>query len=171
MIFAGSGVYGAYTSFAASEFESSQGHEDLARAYWWLGFLNFASSIASLNTGFEILSAKITAKTVTDPSPENVNDVEITELSIQDSQLGKKWGKHKFDYPNMKSYNEYKNLAQEVFSNPDKIVIDTKNGEYYYIKGNDLLRITIDGDFVSLYPFDDIPTRVNTAISEGGLFR
>lgn len=95
--------------------------------------------------------------------------VEKIKLTIKDSQLGKKWGKHKFDYPNMKSYNEYKKLAQDVFSNPDKIVFDAKNGEYYYIKGSDLLRVSTDGDFVSLYPFKNIPTIVNTAISEGGL--
>ena len=42
------------------------------------------------------------------------------------------------------------------------------NGEYLYIKGNDLLRVTLDGDFVSLYPGADTAL-VNKALEGGEL--
>ena len=107
MVFAAGGIYGAYTSFVASEFESNQGegHEDLARAYWWLGFLNIASSITSLNTGFEILSAKATAQTATDTSTPNSN--------VCGKQRAPKDGE---------PYSKYTQLDNE---NPDLIVTET----------------------------------------------
>ena len=74
------------------------------------------------------------------------------ELDISDSQLGKKWGKHKQDYPNLTSYNDYKQLAYDIFYNPEKIVFDKVEGELYHINGEDLLRVKESGAFVSLYP-------------------
>lgn len=78
------------------------------------------------------------------------------ELKIEDSQLGKKYGEHKVDYPDL-DYSEYRQLAQEVFTNPDEIRVGYASGEsshleYFYIKGNNLLRVLPDGSFVSLYP-------------------
>ena len=69
MVFAAGGIYGAYTSFVACEFESNQGkgHEDLARAYWWLGVLNLASAGASFKQAVEISNLKA----ATDLSVEN----------------------------------------------------------------------------------------------------
>lgn len=75
----------------------------------------------------------------------------IKELRIDGKQLGKKFGKHKKDYPNM-DYKAYQNYAKQIFSSPDKILKDNLKGEIYYIKGNDLLRVKNNGDFVSLYP-------------------
>lgn len=84
------------------------------------------------------------------------NDCEIIgegerpdELEIESSQLGKKWGKHKDDYPELTSYSDYKQLA--IFYNPEKIVFDNAEGEIYYINGNNLLRVKESGRFVSLY--------------------
>jgi len=91
------------------------------------------------------------------------------ELNLDDSkQVGKKWGKHKSDYPGMKDYEDYEEYAQEVFDNPDKIIYDEENGEYIYQNGNDILRVSEDGDFISLYPGAN-SSRVQKAIDNGGL--
>jgi hypothetical protein len=36
---------------------------------------------------------------------------------------------------------QYKDLAENIFEKADKVVHDAKSGEYYYIRGNDLLRV------------------------------
>ena len=48
------------------------------------------------------------------------------------------------------------------------IILDEVNSEYYYIQGEDLLRITTNGDFVSLYPGAG-SNRVTNALDTGGL--
>ena len=68
----------------------------------------------------------------------------------------------------MKNHTEYREYADKVFSEPDRIIHDVKNGEYYYIKGNDLLRIKENGDFVSLYPGAG-SGKVLDAIEDGGV--
>lgn len=90
------------------------------------------------------------------------------DLNINSQQLGQKWGKHRYDYPDLTSYTEYEQLAKDIFSNPDKIILDSVNGEYLYIQGENLLRITLDGEFVSLYPGADTGL-VNKALEGGGL--
>lgn len=92
----------------------------------------------------------------------------LVELNIDSQQLGKKWGKHKYDHPELSSYTEYEQFAKDIFNNPDKIILDSTNGEYFYIKGNDLLRVTLDGDFISLYPGADTAL-ANKALEGGGL--
>ena len=74
-----------------------------------------------------------------------------SECNISSKQFGKKWGKHKTDYPDL-SMDEYKNLIDDVFKSPDKIIQDVENNEFLYLKGNNLLRVTNNGEFVSLYP-------------------
>lgn len=37
-------------------------------------------------------------------------------------------GKHKVDYPETSSYSEYEEFAENVFNNPNKIVLDYQNG-------------------------------------------
>lgn len=93
-------------------------------------------------------------------TPDNVN--------YNSKQVGKKYGEHIKDYPDMKDYTEYKDYADEIFKSPDQIIHDAKNGEFYYTKGNDLLRIKENGDFVSLYPGAE-SGRVLDAISNGGV--
>ena len=82
-------------------------------------------------------------------------------------QVGKEWGKHKTDYPNMKDYNDYQRQVNQMFNSPDKIIYDVRNKEYLYIKGNDLLRIGENGDFISMYPGAG-SARVTDAILNGG---
>ena len=89
-------------------------------------------------------------------------------VNFDSKQIGKKWGKHKIDYPKMKSYTEYKNYANEIFSKPDQVIYDAINKEYLYIKGNDLLRIGADGEFISLY-LGVRSGRVIDAIENGGI--
>ncbi len=36
-------------------------------------------------------------------------------VNFDSKQLGKKWGKHKTDYPDMKSYTDYQNYANDSF--------------------------------------------------------
>jgi len=102
-----------------------------------------------------------------DPEVDPPTDKPDISLGLSDKQVGKKWGEHMKDYPDMKDYNDYKARAQDVFDNPDKIVIDEENGEYYYIQGNDLLRVKKDGTFVSMYPGVE-SGRVKRAIGNGG---
>lgn len=62
---------------------------------------------------------------------------------------------------------EYRDLIDDVFKNPDKIIRDVDNNEFLYLKGENLLRITENGDFVSLYPGAN-SDRVLSAIEKGG---
>ena len=91
-----------------------------------------------------------------------------SHITLNDKQLGKKWGKHKYDYTNLKTVEEYKKLANEVFNNPDKIVYDNLKNEYYYISGDNLLRLKSSGEFVSLYHGSN-SERILKAIKKGGL--
>lgn len=90
------------------------------------------------------------------------------EINYDSKQVGKKYGEHKLDYPDMKDYTDYKDLAEDIFNSPDQIIHDTVKGEYYYTKGNDLLRIKENSDFVSLYPGAE-SERVLNAIKNGGV--
>ena len=89
-----------------------------------------------------------------------------SECNISSKQFGKKLGKHKTDYPDL-SMDEYKNLIDDVFKSPDKIIQDVENNEFLYLKGNNLLRVTNNGEFVSLYPGAE-SSRVLSAIEKGG---
>lgn len=89
-----------------------------------------------------------------------------SECNISSKQFGKKWGKHKTDYPDL-SMNEYKNLIDDVFKSPDKIIQDVQNNEFLYLKENNLLRVTNNGEFISLYPGAE-SGKVLSAIEKGG---
>jgi len=89
-------------------------------------------------------------------------------LHTSSKQVGWKYGEHKLDYPELNSYLEYVDKIYNVFENPDMIILDEVNSEYYYIQGEDLLRITTNGDFVSLYPGAG-SNRVTNALDTGGL--
>ncbi|WP_252216770.1 MULTISPECIES: hypothetical protein [unclassified Clostridium] len=91
----------------------------------------------------------------------------LKEVEFSTKQVGKKWGEHMKDYPNLKSYDEYKNFAQDVFNNPEKIFYDKFEGEYLYVRGEDLLRVKPDGSFVSIYPGAD-SAKVTKVIERGG---
>ena len=67
----------------------------------------------------------------------------------------------------MKSYTDYKNYAKDIFSNPEQVIFDKVHNEYLYIKGDDLLRLSVDGEFVSLYP-GALSIKVINAIKNGG---
>ena len=90
------------------------------------------------------------------------------EINYDLKQVGKKYGEHREDYPDMESYTDYKDLAEEIFNSPDQIIHDKARGEYYYTKGNDLMRIKENGDFVSLYPGAE-SERIFNAIKNGGV--
>lgn len=92
----------------------------------------------------------------------------LPKLDINDTgQIGQKFGKHKYDYPNMKNYQEYRDFAQDVFNNPEKVFYEKLEDEYLYVRGEDLLRIKSDGRFVSLYPGASTD-KVAKAIERGG---
>ena len=91
-----------------------------------------------------------------------------SDYDISSKQFGKKWGKHKTDYPEMQDMSEYKKLIDDVFRKLDKIIQDIENNEFLYIKGNDLLGLTNEGNFVSLYPGAN-SGRVLSALEKGGL--
>ena len=74
-----------------------------------------------------------------------------THIYFDSQQLGIKFGKHMSDYPGY-THTSYQAYAEDVFANPDSIIYDAEKNEYYYIHGNDLLRVSPDGYFISLYP-------------------
>ncbi|QQZ61577.1 RHS repeat-associated core domain-containing protein [Paenibacillus sonchi] len=88
----------------------------------------------------------------------------FNSINFDNKQLGKKYGEHKLDYPGM-THQQYKEYAISIFENPDRAVFDANNNEFYYIRGDDLLRVKENGDFISLYPGAD-STRVKRAINE-----
>ncbi|CAJ1001537.1 MULTISPECIES: Ig-like domain-containing protein [Brevibacillus] len=79
-------------------------------------------------------------------------NIPFKDIIFNNNQLGTKWGKHRFDYPELNNYEEYKNFANDIFKVHDKVVRDEKAGEIYFIRGNNLLRVKENGEFVSLYP-------------------
>ncbi|MGL5152954.1 MAG: hypothetical protein ACRC7N_20545 [Clostridium sp.] len=68
----------------------------------------------------------------------------------------------------MKNYNEYKDFSNDIFKNTEKIVYDKVNDEYLYIRGNDLLRVKPNGEFISTY-LGVSSSRVTNAINDGGV--
>ena len=76
------------------------------------------------------------------------------KLNFDKKQVGKKWGKHKFDYPELNSYDDYMKLAEKVFNNAESIeyVMTGSGAEFRYLLGNNLLRVNPSGSFISLYP-------------------
>ena len=72
-------------------------------------------------------------------------------IVFDSTKLGHKYGKHRSEYAGM-SYADYQSYAIDVFNNPSMIIYDYEQDEFYYIKGDDLLRLKPDGSFVSLYP-------------------
>lgn len=90
------------------------------------------------------------------------------KINYDSKQIGKKWGKHKWDYPEMSSYNDYINHIENIFQHPERVIHDIGNKEFLYIKGEDLLRIGENGDFVSVYPGIE-SAKVIKAIDNGGL--
>ena len=80
------------------------------------------------------------------------------ELQYDTKQLGRKYGEHMKDYPNM-SHDDYLNMAKEIYSNPlsTKTTYPTNApmypGETHYQNNGNLLRIAPSGKFRSLYPY------------------
>lgn len=79
-------------------------------------------------------------------------------LNFDSKQYGKKFGKHKSDYPEMNTYEDYYKLSNEIYNNPDAVIyrypLDSPHypGETHYIYNGNLLRLDSNGNFVSLYP-------------------
>lgn len=108
-----------------------------------------------------------------EPTPSSTPSVEesvqlLENINFNSKQVGKKFGEHMKDYPDMKSYYEYVDYAKDIFNSPEQIIHDIEKGEFYYIKGSDLLRVKENGDFVSLYPGVS-SQRVINAINNGGV--
>ena len=76
------------------------------------------------------------------------------DITFDKKQVGKKWGKHKFDYPELSSHDDYIELAKKVFNNAESIeyVVTGSGAEFHYMLGKNLLRVTPSGSFISLYP-------------------
>ena len=78
-------------------------------------------------------------------------------LEYDNKQLGKKYAKHRFDYPNL-SYEDYYQMANDIYNNPDAIIYHYPTsaphypGETHYIYNGNLLRLDPSGKFRSLYP-------------------
>lgn len=81
----------------------------------------------------------------------DTDGIKPDDISISDAQFGKKFGKHKEDYPGI-TQKEYKAKIYDVFNNKNTKWEKGANGELYGTLGKDLLRVKQDGTFVSLYP-------------------
>lgn len=89
-----------------------------------------------------------------DPSQQDKD--KQRRLTIDDQQLGKKFGEHMdSELRGYRSHQEYRALAEEIYANPESQVTRYNSGPYsgetHYQLGNNLLR-TVDGVFRSLYP-------------------
>lgn len=78
------------------------------------------------------------------------------KLQVTDQQLGKKAGEHGAISDGKIDFQKYKQKIMDIFENPDEIRFGYANGaerhlEYFYIKGDDVLRVMPDGSFVSMY--------------------
>ena len=82
-------------------------------------------------------------------------------LNVSNSQLGKKRKKHRAQYPEFENYTEYSNFAKYIFEKFQKRIFDAIYDEFYYIVGNDLLRVKPSGEFISLYPGADSSRVIN----------
>jgi hypothetical protein len=93
---------------------------------------------------------------------------EPKDLTFDKGQVGKKWGKHQFDYPEMENWKEYTERAKQVFNNPDHVSYTPDHygdgPRFYYTQGKDLLLTHPDGAFNSLFPGAS-NTEVGAAIS------
>ena len=85
-------------------------------------------------------------------SGSNIGDGLSGQIRFDSKQVGKKFGKHKSDYPYMKDHTDYIELAEDIFNSPNQIIYNSEEGEYYYTRGDDLLIIKKDGTFVGMYP-------------------
>ena len=130
----------------------------LSVAEWCWAYGNYLSVDVYCNKGMATIECVSSSQSNAKPS---------IELNVDSKQLGKKWGKHKFDYPELSSYAEYEVFIHDIFNYPDKIVYDATNNEYLYIKGNDLLRVQLNGNFVSIYPGAESGKVIN-AVENGG---
>lgn len=84
------------------------------------------------------------------------------EINIDSKQLGKKWGAHKGEWPEIKTHNDYKAKIQQVYTDPNaKYTLGTGNyeGEILIESGNDLLRVDTNGNFISLYNTSSLTAR------------
>ena len=135
-------------------------------------FTDLGTTIFSIGTA-AATTPKTPAQKINDTAnknkyvPSNNSNNIPKKIEYDSKQLGKKFGEHKKDYANMTNYTEYQNYANEIFNSPDKIIYDKLKGEYYFTKGNDLLRVTENGSFVSLYPGAE-SERVINALKNGG---
>lgn len=67
----------------------------------------------------------------------------------------------------MKNHIDYKAYADNIKKYTEKIIYDRHKDEFYYLKGNDLLRLKPNGDCISLYP-GAFSERVINVIKSGG---
>lgn len=74
-------------------------------------------------------------------------------LPIDNKQLGKKFGSHRDpNLPGYRTRQEYRDLANKIYNDPNAARTVLPNGKIQIQLGNDLLRIAPDGKFRSLYP-------------------
>lgn len=72
---------------------------------------------------------------------------------MDSKQLGQKFGQH-MD-PNIPGYQtpqQYRDLADQIYNDPNATRTVLPNGETQIQSGNNLLRVAPDGSFRSLYP-------------------
>jgi len=80
------------------------------------------------------------------------SDAGQNPLSFDPQQLGHKFGEHMGDLPGYQTPQEYQNLANSIYNNPNAAVSSAPNGDTLYQLDNDILRVGPNGSFVSLYP-------------------
>jgi len=108
-----------------------------------------AAALQSLNAEAEAINGEAA-------EAEAVNgtaDAAENQLPIDDQQLGDKFGSHMdANTPGYQTPQQYRDLANQIYNDPNATTTVLPNGETHMLSGNNLLRIAPDGTFRSLYP-------------------
>lgn len=124
--------------------------------------INQVTAAVVAESGLTVTMA--TSATVASPSHlphEPSHPTAREELKISDRQLGKKFGEHRDPHRvGYRSAEEYRALAEDILRDPlsRKTVFPRDApkyaGETHFQRGHDLLRLSPEGEFRSLYPVD-----------------
>jgi hypothetical protein len=72
-------------------------------------------------------------------------------LSFDSRQVGQKFGEHFSDEPGFQTPEQYQELANQIYGDPDAVVSTATNGDLLYQVGRNILWVTPEGFFRSLY--------------------
>lgn len=124
--------------------------------------INQATSVVVAESGLTVtMAASAVVASPNTPPRGDSHPSAREELKVSDRQLGKKFGEHRD--PRRVGYRtaeEYRTLAEDIFRDPQSVKTvfprDAPKyaGETHFQRGHELLRLSPEGEFRSLYPVD-----------------